>query len=201
MPFPQVLSVVTREFAPSPSLCPGFLAWRELLAFFQRDLLPSCATMQPLLSAIGNTNFKIRFPAPKPTHNIVLLHLMGLKHSGSLLVPSAYAFLHVFKPKLTQLQFLKIFKDALNLEHVSSLIEVSGIVLEYSCFLTAAFCPSHASPCYTPRQGLRILSNSQFCHRRNLPRRKKKKKVNRKWRNEAIFPNIREQVTNAAKYQ
>lgn len=102
--------------------------------------------MQPLLS--GNTDFKIGFPAPKPTCSLVLLHLMGLKHTSFLLVPDAYAFLHVLKPKLTQLQFLKIFKDALNLKHVSNLSEVSGIMLEYCCFLKD---PSHASPCYTPR--------------------------------------------------
>lgn len=98
---------------------------------------------------------------------------MGLKHSDSLLVPNAYAFFCVFKPKLTQLQFLKIFKDALNLKHVNSLSEVSGIILERSCFLTD---PSHASPCYTPRRGPGKLSNSQFCHRRTLPKRKKKSK-------------------------
>lgn len=101
--------------------------------------------MQPLLSATGNIDFKIGFPAPKPAHNLVLLHLMGLKHSGSLLVPNAYAFLHVFKPKLTLLQFLKIFKDALNLKHVNSLSEVSGIMLEYSCFQTPAT-PLPATP-------------------------------------------------------
>lgn len=57
-------------------------------------LLCSCCTV--FLSAIGNIDFKIGFPALKPTHNLVLLHLMDLKQSGSLLVPNAYAFLNVF---------------------------------------------------------------------------------------------------------
>lgn len=55
-----------------------------------------CSRCAGFLSATGNIDFKIGFPALKPTHDLVLLHLMDLKQSGSLPVPNAYAFLHVF---------------------------------------------------------------------------------------------------------
>lgn len=68
-------------------------------AFPPGALLPTmlpCSRCAGFLSATGNIDFKIVFPALKSMYNLVLLHLMDLKQSGSLLAPVAYAFLNAF---------------------------------------------------------------------------------------------------------
>lgn len=86
-------------FAPNISWCPGLPGQREVAAFPLGALLPPvlpCSRCAGFLSAAGNADFRLGFPALKPTHNLVLLHLMDFKQSGSLLVPNAYEFPNVF---------------------------------------------------------------------------------------------------------
>lgn len=68
-------------------------------AFPPGALLPTmlpCSCCTGFLSATGNTDFKIIFPALKSMYNLVILHLMDLKQSVILLAPMAYAFLNAF---------------------------------------------------------------------------------------------------------
>lgn len=64
-----------------------------------RSSAPSHATVQPqhwVPFSSREHDFRLGFPALKPTHNLVLSHLMDFKQPGSLLVPNAYVFPNAF---------------------------------------------------------------------------------------------------------